>query len=184
MDAGADGRHLDHPLTATDGSGTANFSFAERVAIVTGATSLIGATIARAFHAAGASVVFTGRDTAGGTNLEAEIGSQRAIFVVADITVDRDLERIPEVAVERFGGIDVLVNNAVSYADSGLETTRAQWLETLDVNLVSGALLVQLAVPAMRARGGGAVVNIASVGGKFGARGRQPTQRRKPPCSS
>ncbi len=126
----------------------------------------------RAFHAAGASVVFTGRTSARGRSLEHELGSERAVFVTADLTQDAHLERIVATVSERFGGTDMLVNNAVSYSDGGLETSREEWLEALNVNLVSAALLVRLVVPSMRVRGGGTVVNVASVGGKFGARGR------------
>lgn len=133
---------------------------------------MLGAAIVRAFCEAAASVVFAARDAARGADLEIELGSDRAVFVRADITSDRDLDRCITTAATRFGGVDVLVNNAVSYFDRGLDSSRDEWREALDVNLVSPALLVQKVAPIMRARGGGAIVNVGSVGGKFGARDR------------
>jgi NAD(P)-dependent dehydrogenase (short-subunit alcohol dehydrogenase family) len=69
------------------------------------------------------------------------------------------------------GRIDFLINNAVVYGDNGLASSRGEWLQALDVNLVSGAMLVQKTADALAAQGG-AIVNMGSVGGKFGAAGR------------
>lgn len=150
----------------------ARLSLDGQVAIVTGATSLIGAAIVRAFRSASARVVLTGRATARGDALERELGSREVVFVPADLSDDADLERIVATAVERFGGVDLLVNNAVSYLDRGMVTSRSDWLTALEINLVAPALLAGLVSPSMRKRGGGAIVNIGSVGGKFGARER------------
>ena len=68
--------------------------------------------------------------------------------------------------VERFGGIDILVNGAATYLDSLLETTREDWHTAIDVNLVSGVLLTARVAPHMAERGGGSVINFASVAGK------------------
>jgi NAD(P)-dependent dehydrogenase (short-subunit alcohol dehydrogenase family) len=147
-------------------------SLADRVAVVTGATSAIGAAIVTAFHDAATRVVFVGRNAERGAALERALGEETAVFVEADITADADLERIASTAADRFGGVDILVNNAVSYGDRGLETTRAEWLDALNVNVVSAALLTQHVVPLMRNRKHAAIVNIGSIGGKVGARDR------------
>ena len=144
-------------------------SFERRVALVTGGTSMLGRAIVKAFYEAGASVVFVARDGSRGRALENELDAGRAAFVQGDITDDRVLDLLVETACAR---IDVLVNNAVSYRDRGIESSRDDWLETLNVNLISAALLAHRVVPVMRRRGGGAIVNVGSVGGKVGARGR------------
>jgi NAD(P)-dependent dehydrogenase (short-subunit alcohol dehydrogenase family) len=144
----------------------------DRVAVVTGATSAIGAAVVTAFHSASTRVVFVGRKTERGTALELALGEETAVFVAADITVDAELARIASIAEDRFGGVDVLINNAVSYADHGLETSRSEWLDALNVNVVSAALLTQHLVPLMRNRAGAAIVNIGSIGGKVGAQDR------------
>ena len=87
-------------------------------------------------------------------------------------SVDEDIDRAVEEAEARFGGVDFLVFMAATYLDDGASTSRADWLTALDVNLVGVARFVQAVVPAMQRRGGGAVVNFGSVGGKAGRVGR------------
>ncbi|MHB8469407.1 MAG: SDR family oxidoreductase [Gaiellaceae bacterium] len=138
-------------------------------AIVTGGNSQLGGAIASAFHAAGASVVLAARNEATGRAAAHEIGD-RALFVPTDIGSDASIEACVAAALARFGRIDFLVNNAVVYTDEGLDSTREQWLEALNVNLVGSAVLIREVARTMEA--GGAIVNIGSVGGKFGAAGR------------
>lgn len=140
-----------------------------KVAIVTGATHGLGVDIARRLVQDGAVVLLVGRDSAAG-EAETQALGERATFVQADVTQDPSLDGLVEHAVSRYGGIDIVVNNACSYDDAGLESTREQWLRTLNVNLVSAAMLVQKAAPHMRA--GSVIVNLGSTGGKFGAAGR------------
>jgi NAD(P)-dependent dehydrogenase (short-subunit alcohol dehydrogenase family) len=140
-----------------------------KVAIVTGATHGLGVDIARRLIQDEAAVLLAGRDSAAG-EAEARTLGERATFVQADVTDDSSLDRLVEQAVSRYGQIDIVVNNACSYDDAGLDSTREQWLRTLNVNLVSAAMLVQKAAPHMRA--GSAIVNLGSTGGKFGAAGR------------
>lgn len=140
-----------------------------KVAIVTGATHGLGVDIARRLVQDGAVVLLVGRDSAAGEEETRTLG-ERATFVQADVTDDPSLDRLVEHAVSHYGGIDIVVNNACSYDDAGLESTRAQWLRTLNVNLVSAAMLVQKAAPHMRA--GSVIVNLGSTGGKFGTAGR------------
>jgi NAD(P)-dependent dehydrogenase (short-subunit alcohol dehydrogenase family) len=141
-----------------------------KVAIVTGATQGIGADIARALAQAGARRVFiVGRGAQAGAAVAAGIG-EAAEALEADITDDAAIDRCVARALNVSGQIDVLVNCACIYDDAGLASSRAQWHATLDVNLVSAAVFTQKVEPHMRA--GAVVVNLGSVGGKFGTAGR------------
>ena len=140
-----------------------------RVAIVTGGNSHLGSAIASAFVAAGAAVVVAARDEERGVAVASELG-ERALFVPTDLAEDASVAGCVGVALERFGRIDFLVNNAVVYADHGVDSSREEWLAGLNVNVVGGAVFVREVAPHMTP--GSAVVNIGSVGGKFGAAGR------------
>lgn len=144
---------------------------AGKVVIVTGGASLIGVAIARQFVAAGGSVVLADLDVTVAEDEVASLGD-RVLLVPTDITIDRELDALLVGASDAFGGVDVLVNGAARTAESRLATTRAGWLESLDVNVVSAAVLIDKVVPLLEGRGGGAVVNIASVSGKRSQPGR------------
>jgi len=144
---------------------------AGKTAIVSGGATSIGAAVARAFHAEGTAVVIADVAEEPGRALAAALGP-KALYHRTDVTCDADIAACVAAAVAAFGGIDFLVNGAVTYLDKGLQSTRAEWLEALNLNLVSGALFVQAAAPEMKKRGGGAVVNFSSVAGKFGQAGR------------
>ncbi|WP_136162674.1 SDR family oxidoreductase [Sphingomonas flavalba] len=145
-------------------------ALAGRVAIVSGATQGLGADIARRLHGAGASVVLLGRGVAEGEAVAAELG-EGALFVRTDLTSDADIAAAVAAAIARFGHVDTLINNACIYADAGLDSTREQWLATLNVNLVGAAMLTRAAM-AHLPDGRGVIVNITSVGGRYGAAGR------------
>jgi NAD(P)-dependent dehydrogenase (short-subunit alcohol dehydrogenase family) len=144
---------------------------ADKTAIVSGGATSIGAAIVRAFHAAGASVVIADIADGPGRALAAELGPA-AVFQHTDVTKDEQIAACVARALADFGGIDFLVNGAVSYVDKGLASTRAEWLDSLNVNLVGGAIFVGAVVPEMKKRGGGAIVNLSSIAGKFGQAGR------------
>ncbi len=144
---------------------------AGKTVIVTGGATSIGAAIVRAFHALNAKVAIADIADAPGQALAAELGTG-ALFQHTNIVQDTDIATCVQRTATAFGGIDFLVNGAVSYLDKGLQSTRAEWLESLNVNLVSGALFVNAVVPEMKKRGGGAIVNLSSVAGKFGQAGR------------
>jgi NAD(P)-dependent dehydrogenase (short-subunit alcohol dehydrogenase family) len=142
-----------------------------KVAIVTGGATSIGAAIVRAFHAAGTKVVIADIDIGAGTALAAELGDG-ALYQRTDVSDDAEIASCAAAAVTTFGGIDFLVNNACSFLDKGLQSSRAEWLASLNVNLVGGAVFVREVAPFMRRRGGGAIVNFSSIAGKHGQRGR------------
>lgn len=140
-----------------------------KVAIITGSTQGLGLDIARQMIAEGARVMLVGRNADSGQALAAELG-EHCDFCACDVELDEDIDRCIEATLKRFGRLDILVNNACLYADQGLASSRAQWLKTLNVNLVSAAIFTQKAADHLP--GDGVVINIGSTGGKFGAAGR------------
>jgi len=140
-------------------------------AIVTGGATLIGQAVVRAFHEAGANVAVADIDAEGGRALAGALG-ERVLFEETDIRNDTQLARLVSATVDRFGGIDFLVNLACSYVDEGPASPRADWLESLDVNVVSAAMLASAVRPHMAARGRGAIVNFTSISAKVAQTGR------------
>lgn len=142
----------------------------KRTAVVTGGATSVGAEIARAFIEAGANVTVADIAEPEGIALADRLG-ERAIFVNTDLTSDADILACVQKTVDRFGGIDFVVNAAGVYLDKGPETTREDWLKTLNINLVGGAIVVQTARPYLK-RSKGAVVNIGSISAKTAQRNR------------
>ena len=142
-----------------------------KVALLPGGATMIGRKVAHEFIRAGAKVTVCDIDETGGRELQQEAG-EALDFIPADITDDAQVDRVIQQTLDRWGGIDCLVNVACSYLDNGIASTRGEWLEALDVNLVSGTIFVQKVAPHMRRRGGGAVVNFGSISGKQAQPGR------------
>jgi len=143
----------------------------DKVAIVTGGATLIGAGVARAFAEAGTRVAILDIDAAGGERVAASLGPN-GMFIPADITQDEQVRAAVAQVAQRFGGVDFLVNLACTYLDDGFRSPRADWLAALDVNVVSGVMLAQALYPLMRERGGGAIVNFTSISAKVAQTGR------------
>jgi NAD(P)-dependent dehydrogenase (short-subunit alcohol dehydrogenase family) len=142
-----------------------------KTAIVTGGATLIGRAVVEALHRAGASVAVADIDEEGGRSLAAALGDG-VLFQPTDIRDDGAIERFVGAAVERFGGVDVLVNLACSYVDDGLASPREDWLESLNVNVVSAVMMTRAVHPHMRSRGGGAIVNFTSISSHVAQTGR------------
>jgi hypothetical protein len=142
-----------------------------KVAVVTGGATLIGAKVVEAFHGAGARVIVADIDAEGGRRVAGAIGAG-AVFQPTDVTRDADLDACIARAVREYGGLDIVVNGAATYLDNGLASTREEWLTALNVNVVGMAILAQKAAVEMRRRGGGAIVNFASISGKRAQPGR------------
>jgi len=117
-----------------------------KVAIVSGGATLIGAAVARAFVAAGARVLVADIDDAGGQTLAAELGPALR-FQHTDLAVEAEVEACVAAAQAAFGRIDFVVNVAAVYADQGPATTRDEWTRSFAVNVIGPARLVQLACP-------------------------------------
>ncbi|MEL7027717.1 MAG: SDR family oxidoreductase [Pseudomonadota bacterium] len=136
-----------------------------KVAIVTGGAASIGAAITERLCEDGATVVVAARNAENGKDIEAKLNG-RAKFVQSDITVDEQLDRLITQTLSVFGKLDILVNNACSYGDNGAATDRATWLQTLNTNAVSAAILGEKARPSL-SRSAGSIINIGSISGNF-----------------
>lgn len=137
-----------------------------RVAIVTGGAQGIGRAICERFLAAGVSVVVADASEERGPVVEAELSKLGpCTFVRADIAVEADVVRAVRTAVNRYGGVDVLVNNAAAFIMRGLDASVDDWRRMLDVNVMGYALCGKHAAPEILRRGGGSIVNISSMSG-------------------
>ncbi|NIP14474.1 MAG: SDR family oxidoreductase [Pseudomonadales bacterium] len=143
-----------------------------QVAVVTGGTRGIGAGIVRALLAEGASVAFSGRTPEKGETLMAELGMpDRTWFCQGSVTVTEDIHELVDGAVERFGRLDIMVNNAGGSTDAlqpVAELDEAAWESDLRFNLTSTFLGTKRALKHMLPAGYGTIVNISSIEGKRG----------------
>lgn len=137
-----------------------------KVAVVTGASKGIGAAIAKAYAAEGASVVVNyASDRAGAERVVADIEAKggKAIAVEADVAKAGDVERLFDVAKESFGGVDVVVNNAGVFAFQPLEeVSEAEFHRQFKINVLGPLLVAQQAARHFGDKGG-AIVNVSSV---------------------
>jgi len=143
--------------------------FAGRVVIVTGGASGIGAATARAFAAEGARVVVADVDGERGREVAVAVGG---VFESVDVGDAAAVHALAERTVAAFRRIDVLVSNAFATSLGPIERfTLEAWTRTLEVTLTAAFTGLRAVVPVMRAQGGGAVVNVASISGLGGDRG-------------
>ncbi len=145
-----------------------------KVALITGGASGMGMVASRLFAEEGASVVLTDVADEAGERVAAEIrdAGGRAHYVHADVSVEADAEAMVRAAVERFGGLHVLYNNAgVMLPDDGSVTTTDEriWDRTLAINVKGVAFGCKHGIPAMLASGGGSIINVASFVAWMGA---------------
>ncbi len=138
----------------------------DKIAIVTGAGTGIGKAIAKLFCSHGASVALVGRSRTPLETVVTEITAQggSAVAVPGDVG---DPQQVTEMVLQtstHFGGLDIVVNNAaISVARKLEDLSYQEWNEVLQANLTGQFLLAKAAVPAMRKRGGGSVINISSI---------------------
>ncbi len=138
----------------------------DKVAIITGAGKGIGQGIARVFVKYGAKVVVADWDEAAGAQTAEELrqAGGDAIFVKCDVSNEEQVKALIQATVDKYGRIDILVNNAgIGVYTPVLETSLEQWNRCLAVNLTGVFLCSKYALPHIKAAGGGAIVNIASV---------------------
>lgn len=135
----------------------------DRVVLITGASSGIGAACATAFAAKGARVVLAARRADRLAALAEAIGD-RAFAVAADVTEEADVDRLFAAATDRFGRLDVLVNNA-GIADStpADKADLAVWRRVIDTNLTSAFLCARSAIRIMKPQGHGRIINVGSI---------------------
>lgn len=146
---------------------------AGKTALVTGATSGIGEATALAMAEAGARLLLTGRDAARGRAVEAAVRARgaEAQFLAADLRKTGEADRLVAAALRQWGRLDVLVNNAgVIFRHRADTCTDEEWAAVMETNVTAVFRLCRAAIPAMRAQGGGVIVNVASdwalVGGR------------------
>jgi NAD(P)-dependent dehydrogenase (short-subunit alcohol dehydrogenase family) len=145
------------------------FSLSGKVALVTGAGSGIGAAIAETLASAGARVFATDRDaaTAAATVERIRRANGRAEPAPLDVVDEEACRAIAQMIVRESGALDILVNNAGTNPHFGplLTAEESHWQKTLDVNLLGYFRMVKACVGSMRSRGGGKIINMASVAG-------------------
>lgn len=143
--------------------------FGGKVALVTGGASGIGAAAVRLLHGEGASVVIADLDAAGGQALAKELDAGRAVFQPTDVSDFAQVQAAVDCAVERFGRLDVLFNNAGIGSVSAIADLPVEdWKRVLAINLDGVFLGCKAAIPVMQRQGGGAIVNTASASGLAG----------------
>ena len=137
-----------------------------KVAIVPGGVTKIGQAVVTAFAEAGVKVMVADIAEAPAGMLSDSVAFQRC-----DLRSDAEIAALVKAARKRFGRVDFLVNVACSYLDKGAETSRAEWLEALDINLVGSVMLMEAALEELKATKG-AIVNFGSISSRVAQTGR------------
>jgi NAD(P)-dependent dehydrogenase (short-subunit alcohol dehydrogenase family) len=138
---------------------------AGKVAVITGGTSGIGAATAELFVSEGARVILTGRSEEKGSALAERLG-EHAVYCRTDVTREEDIRAAIELAVNRFGGLDVLFNNAGGPTVGAVHDITGEQIDYGVRLLLSSVILgIKHAIEPMRARGGGAIINCSSIAG-------------------
>jgi NAD(P)-dependent dehydrogenase (short-subunit alcohol dehydrogenase family) len=141
-----------------------------KIAIVTGGSRGIGLAIARALMTEGANVAITGRDVSHLSSAQRTLesaGPGAVETLQADVRRYAEVERAVSATASRFGGLDFLINNAgIGIFTNVAAMTPEQWSEVVDTNLTGVFNACHAAIPHLRARGGGFIINISSLAGK------------------
>jgi NAD(P)-dependent dehydrogenase (short-subunit alcohol dehydrogenase family) len=152
--------------------GVKMFRLKDKVAIITGATSGIGQASAILFAKEGASVAAVGRSIERGEQTVGMIKDSggEATFIRTDISIAEDVEEMVRIAVDRYGRLDILYNNAaiVHEPASTVDMEVREWENTIDTNLTGSWLCMKYAIPEMINNVGGSIINTASLAAKVG----------------
>src|ERR1041384_6126227 len=139
-----------------------NLNLKNKVVVVTGAAKGMGAATARAFYREQAKVALIDVDESG-RKLAARFG-KRGLFLHCDVSKGAKVKQAFRTIIQKFGGVDVLVNNAgIQRYSTVTETSEAEWDLVMGVNLKSAFLCAKYAIPSMLERGEGVVINVSSV---------------------
>jgi NAD(P)-dependent dehydrogenase (short-subunit alcohol dehydrogenase family) len=139
---------------------------AGKVAVITGASKGLGKAMALALGEAGVRLALGSRDL---TLLEAVAGEARtagmeALVVQTDVTSEAEVARLAGAVREKFGGVDIIINNAgVNVRKPMIEFTLEEWRRVMDTNLTGAFLACRALVPLMNGRGGGRIINLTSI---------------------
>jgi len=134
-----------------------------KVIIVTGSTTGIGKAIAMKCVEEGACVVIHGLEKDWGEAIVAEIGNDKAVLHIEDITAESAVQSLVDTAIKNFGKLDAIVNNAAWVVSSNIETTDAAFLrKVIEVNTIAPFLLIKAALPHLH-KTNGSILNIGSV---------------------
>ena len=152
------------------------YNFSNKTVIVTGASKGIGKAIALAFGLEGANVVATARSL---IELNETVNCIRknkgtGVAITGDLGNPNDIKRIVKETKKQFGTIDILINNA-AIIHPKIDTVDFEdevWVNVLNVNLTGAFLITKYVLPSMIKQSGGKIINISSIGGRKGARGR------------
>jgi 3-oxoacyl-[acyl-carrier protein] reductase len=149
-----------------------------KVAIITGGSEGLGKATAERFARSGAKVAICARrpDVLDATAKALEKTGAEVLALPTDVTKTEQVEKLVGAVIGRWGGVDILVNNAgTSQAASFLEVTDETWQYDFDLKVMGAIRFCRLVVPSMKARGGGAIVNVTTIGGKTPAAKALPT---------
>jgi 3-oxoacyl-[acyl-carrier protein] reductase len=140
-----------------------------KVAIITGGSEGLGKATAERFGRSGAKVAMCARrpDVLEAAAKEVEKTGAEVLALPTDVTKNDQVEKLVNAVVSRWGGVDILVNNAgTSQAASFLDVTDETWQYDFDLKVMGAIRFCRLVVPSMKARGGGAIINVTTIGGK------------------
>ena len=143
-----------------------------KAVLISGGARGMGSVEAKLFCCEGASVIIGDILEDEGRKIEAEINESGGvcIFVRLDVTSEEDWDSAVNLAVERFGKLDILINNAGIFPMESIEeTTVKSWDKVMDVNAKGVFLGTKAAIPAMRTSGGGSIINLSSIAGLVGS---------------
>ncbi|HLF23000.1 MAG TPA: SDR family NAD(P)-dependent oxidoreductase, partial [Burkholderiales bacterium] len=148
------------------------FDLNGKVAVVTGGNGGIGFGMARGLAGAGAKVVVAARNEAKSRAAVADIETRGGVatFVTADVTDEKSVAALVAATVERYGRLDILVNNSgINVRAMPQDLSVADWHKVLDTNLTSAFLCARAVYPHMQKAGGGKIINIGSMMSIFGS---------------
>ena len=149
------------------------FDLSGKVAIVTGGNGGIGLGLARGFAQAGARVAIVGRNSAKSEIAAASVAAETGVEVLAltaDVSREDSVASVVQEVLNRFGRIDILANNAgISVRKPPQDLSLDEWRLVLDTNLTGPFLMAKAVYPALKASGGGKIINIASINAIFGS---------------
>jgi 2-deoxy-D-gluconate 3-dehydrogenase len=154
------------------GGDVSSFDLSGKVAVVTGGNGGIGLGMARGLASAGAAIVVAARNRDKSEKAVAELAGlgAQAVAIDVDVTDEASVRALIRGAAERWGRLDVLVNNAgINIRKPPQELLLSEWRQVIDTNLTSAFLTSRAAYPIMKGQGGGKIINIGSMMSIFGA---------------